>query len=114
MSVPVNVSVAKGQITVSVPEAPSANQAGEVWISSVTASVPVAIGRGENKGREVIYHNVVRNWLKVGDWSGKAATWTVPIENVNSQGADGAVVFVQEGNRDRPGVMLGATYSSLR
>lgn len=114
MSVPVKVSVAKGQITVSVPDTASAGQAGEVWISSVSEQVPVAIGRGENKGREVTYHNVVREWLKVGDWSGKAATWTVPIENVNGQGANGAVVFLQEGNRDRPGLMLGAAYSSLR
>jgi hypothetical protein len=57
---------------------------------------------------------VVRNWLKVGDWSGKAATWTVPIENLSSQGVDGAVAFIQEGNREKPGAMLGATYSALR
>ena len=114
MSVPVKVSVGKGQITVTVPESTSATAAGEVWICSVAKAVPVAIGRGENRGKEIIYHNVVRNWLKVGDWNGKAATWTVPIENLNSQGVDGAIVYVQEGNRDKPGAMLGAAYSSLR
>jgi hypothetical protein len=76
--------------------------------------VPVAIGRGENRGKELVYHNVVRNWLKVGDWNGKAATWTVPIENLNSQGVDGAVAYIQEGSREKPGAMLGATYSALR
>jgi hypothetical protein len=114
MSVPVKVSVAKGQITVAVPESSNANHTGEVWICSIAKEVPIAVGRGENKGKEVIYHNVVRNWLKVGDWTGKAAMWTVPIENLNSQGVDGAIAYVQEGNRDRPGVMLGATYSALR
>jgi hypothetical protein len=114
MSVPVKVSVAKGQITVSVPDTTSATNAGEVWICSVAKSVPVAIGRGENRGKEVTYHNVVRNWLKVGDWAGKAATWTVPIENLNGEGVDGAIAYVQEGSRERPGAMLGATYSGLR
>jgi hypothetical protein len=32
----------------------------------------IVIGRGENKGRTVTYHNVVRRWIKLGDWSGKA------------------------------------------
>ncbi|MDQ8729560.1 DUF1223 domain-containing protein [Bradyrhizobium sp. LHD-71] len=114
MSVPVKVSVAKGQIKVSVPESPSGDSAGEVWICSVAEQVPVAIGRGENRGKEITYHNVVRNWLKVGDWTGKPATWTVPIENLNSQGVDGAVVYIQEGSRERPGAMLGAAYSALR
>ena len=113
MSVPVRMSVAKGQITVSVPESP-VESAGEVWICSVAKEMPVAISRGENRGKEVIYHNVVRNWLKVGDWNGKASSWTVPLENLNSEGVDGAVVYVQEGNRDRPGAMLGAAYSALR
>ena len=43
---------------------------GEVWICSVTKAVPISIGRGENRGRQVTYHNVVRNLLKVGDWNG--------------------------------------------
>jgi hypothetical protein len=115
MSVPVKVSVAKGQITVSVPDAAVGEHGGgEVWICSVAKEVPVAIGRGENRGKEIVYHNVVRNWLKVGDWSGKAATWSVPIENLNGQGVDGAVAYIQEGSRERPGAMLGATYSALR
>jgi hypothetical protein len=113
MSVPVKVSVAKGQITVSLPDSSTAHS-GEVWICSIAKEVPIAIARGENRGKEITYHNVVRNWLKVGDWSGKAVTWTVPIENLNSQGADGAIAYIQEGSRERPGAMLGATYSALR
>ena len=114
MSVPVKVSVAKGQITVSLPESSAANSTGEVWICSVAKEVPIAVARGENRGKEITYHNVVRNWLKVGDWTGKAATWTVPIENLNSQGVDGAIAYVQEGSRDGRARMLGATYSALR
>ena len=113
MSVPVKMSVASGQITVSMPESSAANSVAEVWICSIAREIPVAIGRGENRGRDITYHNVVRNWLKVGDWNGKAATWTVPIENLKNEGVDGAIVYVQEGSREKPGAMLGATYSAL-
>jgi hypothetical protein len=117
MSLPVKVTRTKGQLNVSVTsgaDLDAANRRGEVWISSIAKAVPIAIGRGENRGREVVYHNVVRNWLKVGDWNGQSGSWTVPIENVARDGVDGAVVYVQDGSRDKPGAMLGAAYVSLR
>lgn len=116
MSVPVSVSVSGKHVNVSVAastEASSSNH-GEVWICSVSKSVPITVGRGENRGRELTYYNVVRNWLKVGDWNGSAANWSVPLENVSRDGVDAAVVYVQDGSRDRPGPMRGAAYTSLR
>ena len=64
---------------------------GEVWICSISKAVPISIGRGENRGREITYHNVVRNLLKVGDWNGNAGSWTVPLENISRDGVDAAV-----------------------
>jgi hypothetical protein len=86
---------------------------GEIWIGSISKAVPIAIGRGENRGREVTYYNVVRNLLKVGDWNGSSGSWTVPLENVSREGVDAAVVYIQDGSRERPGPMLGAAYTSL-
>jgi hypothetical protein len=116
MTVPVSVSVSGKHVNVSVAastESSSSNH-GEVWICSVSKSVPITVGRGENRGRELTYYNVVRNWLKVGDWNGNAANWSVPLENVSRDGVDAAVVYVQDGSRDRPGPMRGAAYTSLR
>jgi hypothetical protein len=115
MSVPVSMSLSGKQINVSVAassKGPAARH-GEVWICSVSKSVPISIGRGENRGREVTYYNVVRNLLKVGDWNGNAGNWTVPLENISRDGVDAAVVYVQDGNRENPGPMLGAAYTSL-
>jgi hypothetical protein len=115
MSVPVSMALAGKQITVSVAasnKSPAAMH-GEVWICSIAKEVSIAIGRGENRGREVTYHNVVRNLLKVGDWNGSAGNWTVPLENISREGVDAAAVYLQDGNRDRPGPMLGAAYTSL-
>jgi hypothetical protein len=115
MSVPVSMTLTGKQINVSVPlsgKGPTAVH-GEIWIGSISKSVPIAIGRGENRGREVTYYNVVRNLLKVGDWNGSPGSWTVPLENISRDGVDAAVVYIQDGNRDRPGPMLGAAYTSL-
>jgi hypothetical protein len=115
MSVPVSMTLAGRQIHVSVAASSKGPAAmhGEVWICSVSKAVPIAIGRGENSGREVTYHNVVRNVLKVGDWNGSFGSWTVPLENISREGVDAAVVFVQDGNREKPGPMLGAAFTSL-
>jgi len=116
MSVPVSMTLVGKQINVSVAASSKAPAAlhGEVWICSISKAVPISIGRGENRGREVTYYNVVRNVLKVGDWNGSAVSWTVPLENISREGVDAAAVFVQDGSRDRPGPMLGAAYTSLR
>ena len=115
MSVPVTMTLSGKQINVSVAASKAATVVhGEVWICSVSKAVPISIGRGENRGREVTYYNVVRNVLKVGDWNGSSGSWTIPLENISRDGVDAAVVFVQDGNRDKPGPMLGAAYTALR
>src|ERR1700753_1158147 len=114
MSVPVSMTVTNQQINVSV--AGSTNPAathGEIWICSVAKSIPIAIGRGENRGREITYHNVVRNLLKVGDWNGSPDSWTVPLEIISRDGLIVVAVYLQDGSHEKPGAMLGAAYTSL-
>ena len=114
MSVPVTMSLSGKQLTVSVEAGKESTPAhGEVWLCAVSKTVTIAIGRGENRGREVAYHNVVRNLLKVGDFNGSPGTWTVPLDSVMRDDVDAAAVLVQDGGSDRPGKMLGAAFKSL-
>jgi len=115
MSVPVTMTQAGKQITISVAAAnnPPTATHGEIWLCGISKAVPISIGRGENRGRELTYYNVVRNLVKVGDWNGSPGSWTVPLDSVAHEGVDGAVILVQDGNRDKPGPMLGAAYTSL-
>ncbi|MBV8927487.1 MAG: DUF1223 domain-containing protein [Bradyrhizobium sp.] len=115
MSVPVTMTRSGKQLTVSVAAAnkPPNVLHGEVWICSISKAIPISIARGENRGKELTYYNVVRNLLKVGDWNGSPGSWTVPLENVEHDGVDAAVAYVQDGSRDRPGPMLGAAYTLL-
>jgi hypothetical protein len=110
LSLPVTAAVADGKLNVSIP-ADAKKVTGEVWLCALGAAVPVAIGRGENSGHTVTYHNVVRRWVKLGDWTGAARTFSVPFTELPS--ADGAAIIVQAGTADRPGAMLGAGLASL-
>jgi hypothetical protein len=115
MSVPISMAVSGKHVDVTVTAAAGSTvRQGEVWIAGISKAVPISIGRGENRGRQITYYNVVRNLLKVGDWKGSPESWTVPLENLSREGVDAAVVYVQDGSREKPGSMLGAAYTSLR
>jgi hypothetical protein len=114
MSLPVVLAVNDGTLNVSISAADKAPAAAEVWLCPITKAVPVAIGRGENRGRSITYHNVVRNWVKLGTLSATQSSWNVPIAQIKADGIDAAAVMVQEGSHDRPGIILGAALTDIR
>jgi hypothetical protein len=115
LSVPVTLTISSGRLIVTAAAATEGAEAGaQVWLCALSKAVPVAIDRGENRGKTIIYHNVVRRWLKLGDWAGGAQTWSVPVEDVKKDDIDTVVALVQSGTADKPGVMLGAEKTSLR
>ena len=111
LSLPVKAIVADGKIGVTIP-AGGEKTTGEVWLCALGSAIPVVIARGENTGHTITYHNVVRRWVKLGDWSGAARTFSVPVADLET--ADAAAVIVQAGTADRPGVMLGAALAAVR
>jgi hypothetical protein len=112
MSVPVLLSVGGRSLDVKIVGGKE-RAGGEVWLCPLAKSVPVAIGRGENRGRTITYHNVVRHWLKLGDFSGADLSWSVPIPELVADASDEAVVLVQQGTREKPGPILGAALTPL-
>jgi hypothetical protein len=113
MSVPILLSVGGSNLSVKVAAPDKTHGGGEVWLCPLAKSVPVEIGRGENRGRTITYHNVVRRWVKLGDWGGADVTWSVPVANVAVDDIDAAAVVVQEGTRDKPGIILGAAFAPI-
>jgi hypothetical protein len=112
LSLPVAMSVANGKLDVKIP-AGNAEHA-EVWLCPVSKSVPVTIGRGENNGQTVTYHNVVRRWIKLGEWSGNAESWNVAVSDLAKRDIDSAAVLVQRGTATNPSLMLGAAMIALK
>lgn len=114
MSVPVQLSAADGNLTVNVKAVPGEQLDGEVWLCPVATAIAVAIGRGENRGRTITYHNVVRGWRKLGEFTGADSTWNVPLSQVLKGRANAAAVVVQQGTSAKPGIVLGAAIATLR
>jgi len=76
-----------------------------IWLALISRKVEVQIKRGENHGRTVVYHNVVREWMPVGMWNGAAATIKLAHHAVKQSDADGCAIVVQHGDA---GPIIGA------
>jgi hypothetical protein len=118
LTLPVTIAVADGKVSVNVPAANGENASAEVWLCPITGKAQIAIERGENRGHTLAYTNVVRRWVKLGDWSGKAETFSVPVAELadadfSLRDIDRVAVIVQSGVAAKPGLMLGAATVSL-
>lgn len=113
LSVPVKVTVADGNVAVSIP-ARDGEPASEIWLCPVSGQVSVDVARGENRGHTMTYTNVVRRWIKIGSWDGKGdTTVTVPLDAVKAEGIDALAVLVQNGTAQQPGAIVGAALTPL-
>jgi len=119
LTLPVTMTVANGNVIVKVPASEGAHGSAEVWLCPVTAKAPVTIGRGENRGHTITYHNVARRWVKLGSWNGTAETFSLPLSQLPDadfalKNIDELAVIVQSGGAAKPGLMLGAATVALR
>jgi hypothetical protein len=114
MALPVKVTVTGDKLTVEVSASKDGQGQGEVWLLPVAKKIPVAIERGENKGHTITYSNVVRRWVKLGEWVGNAEVYHLSIKEFQNGEIDSLAVVVQKGDTSTPGLMLGAGSAALR
>jgi hypothetical protein len=113
MSVPVTATRAGDRLTIALPDGTPAEGA-TVSVLGLAKAIAVSITRGENKGRTITYHNVVRRTVDLGAWNASTHRWNVPLRDVAGEGVDTAVVLVQTGTSEKPSTMLGGAMASLR
>ncbi|MFI4960871.1 MAG: DUF1223 domain-containing protein [Hyphomicrobiales bacterium] len=118
LMLPVTIAVTDGKVSVNVSAANVEQRSAEVWLCPITGQAQVAIERGENRGHTLAYTNVVRRWVKLGDWNGKAETFSLPMAELadadfSLRDIDRVAVIVQSGVAAKPGLMLGAATVSL-
>jgi len=118
LTLPVTIAVADGKVSVTISAANGEQRSAEVWLCPITGQAQVAIERGENRGHTLAYTNVVRRWVKLGDWSGKAETFSLPMAELadadfSMRDIDRVAVIVQSGVAAKPGLILGAASASL-
>ena len=69
----------------------------EVWLVRYDPTdQSVEIKRGENRGKTMVYHNVVRDLVRLGSWTGKAKSYTLPAPDAD-RADDGleSVILIQ-------------------
>jgi len=94
--VPVKVTVKGDAVMVTAEGRESArDQSATLWLATFTGKAEVAIRRGENSGRKITYHNVVRQMMPIGRWSGKPVSIELPKSDIMGQGYDGCAVILQ-------------------
>jgi hypothetical protein len=114
MSLLPTLTVGEGRLNITMPDVVDAHAGGEVWLVGVVKAATIAIARGENKGRTITYHNVARRWIKLGDWTGNANSWSVPVQTLKAANVDEAAVLVQSGTTEKPKAILGATLAGIQ
>jgi len=67
-----------------------------IWVVDIDHSQEVAVGRGENSGENLTYHNVVRKIRSFGEWDGTAQVLELDLGELRANGHDGCAVIVQK------------------
>ncbi len=106
-SVPIGIEDEGRLVKVAAGEAPAGGAT--LYLAMFDEERPVAIKRGENSGREMIYHNVVRDYRKLGQWTGEALE--IALDPAWAEGRDGCAVILQEGTSGR---IIGAAMIPLQ
>ena len=84
--------------------------AATLWLACWDRQHEVAVGAGENAGRHLAYHHVVRHLARLGSWDGAAGEWPVDLAAERAAGRDGCAALLQAGE---VGPILGATQVEL-
>lgn len=95
--VPMTLTSSGDAVTVSAAIPPDAlkGKRATIWLAMYKRAATIAIKRGENSGKSITYHNVVRQMLPLGHWTGKPMQVTLPKSELITQGYDGCVAILQ-------------------
>ena len=105
--VPITASVSDGTVNIS-----TSTEAGDatLYIVYFDKKRNVKIKRGENSGKTITYHNVVRKISTLGMMKLGKLDITMPMDELKSHGAEACAIILQKTTKDgTPGAIIGAT-----
>jgi len=102
----VTLTLSGDNAIIEIPETAAFKDASAtVWVARVLSQREVNIGDGENRGKVIVYSNIVRDLSPAGMWHGEALRLEVPARQNSGETYDRLAVFVQTGET---GPVLGA------
>jgi hypothetical protein len=81
-------------LRITVSGSASASSA-SIWLIPTARTRSVAVRRGENRGRDIVYANVARSLTRIGSWRGQPVTVDLPASLTRTDDSDSFVVLVQ-------------------
>ncbi len=99
-AVALDIRTRDDMLLVSVGAAPDGQPVAKatLWLALFSRKKKVRVRRGENRGRFLAYHNIVRELTPIGRWTGEKLVLSLPRKQIMQRGADGCVVFLQKGD----------------
>ena len=80
-----------------------------IWIVYFDRKKTVDIKRGENRGKKITYHNVVRDMTMLGMADRDVIDLTLPLDEMKRKGTEACAVIVQRKTpKGLPGAIIGA------
>lgn len=90
------LSATDKELIVDLPQGQAGSEA-TLWLMAIAPAIEVKIERGENTGKSVTYHNVVRQLVPAGMWDGSATTLKFPRKAIIAAGAKSCIAVLQQG-----------------
>jgi hypothetical protein len=113
LALPVSLAVEDKMVTITVGPQSGGHEAA-VWLVTFKDHASVAIDRGENAGRTMDYTQIVTGQQMLGMWDPAQGTHLkLPLNEIMTGGANGAVIIVQADTDGLPGAILGAASLQL-
>ncbi len=106
--VPVSVHINRDEVAIDVGISGKdvAAKGATIWLMLVNRKVEQKIKRGENRGRKIVYYNVVRKMIPVGMWHGKPMKVSLPKSSLMAEDVHDGVAVLQV---DGTGPIIGAS-----
>ena len=108
-TIPIIVEVARGELTVTVPERPDQERY-DVDLIAYLPQAATNVGRGENSGRTLREFDIVRQFRSLGVWNGQASVFHAPVDSFPGDATRVAVLL----QRAQQGPIVGSATALLR
>ncbi|GHA24143.1 hypothetical protein GCM10007989_19740 [Devosia pacifica] len=108
LELPVHLSLENDMLAISIPGQAGLEKA-MIWLVTYIDQAKVAIERGENAGKSMLYSQIVTGVHPMGTWEpGAGAMIRMPIGEMLAGDTNGLAVLVQQDHEGMPGRILGA------
>ena len=108
-TIPIIVEVARGELTVTVPERPDQERY-DVNLIAYLPQAATSVGRVENSGRTLRELNIVRQFRSLGVWNGQESVFRLAVDSFPADATRVAVLL----QRNQQGPIVGSAMARLR